>query len=165
MRSVSSATSAGKCTSATFSSRSISNCDQRGRRNNLSLDVVDFHASNLEGVFNLETDVIWLSLGKDGERCTSTIKCNFATISSNSFGNVTQIWTSAFKPEHSVTNGEDEEVHLRRGVVKFHKRLSLHHTGMNTTRSRLNLRCFHYTRLSGPLTWCCNTLSCLRSCK
>ena len=107
---MSSATSAGKCKSATFSSRSISNRDQRGRRNNLSLDAVDFHASNLEGVFNLETDVIWLSLGKDGEHCTSTMKCNFATVSSNSFGSVTQIWTSAFKPEHSVTNGEDEVV-------------------------------------------------------
>ena len=121
---MSSVTSAGKSKSATFSSRSISNRDQRRRRNNLSLDVVDFYASNLEGVFNLETDVIWLSLGKDGECCTSTIKCNVATISSNSFGNVTQIWTSAFKPEHSVTNGEDEVVHLRRGVVKLHKRLS-----------------------------------------
>ena len=140
------------CKSATFSSRSISNRDQRGRRNNLSLDVVDFHASNFEEVFNLETDVIWLSLCKDGERCTSTIKCNFATISSNSFGNVTQIWTSAFKPEHSVTNGEDEVVHLRRSVVNLHKRLSLYHTGMSTTRSRLNLRCLQYSRLSGSGT-------------
>ena len=47
---------------------------------------------------------------------------------------------------------------------KFHptteyRRLSLHHTRMSTTRSRLNLRCLYSAVL------CCNTLSCLRSCK
>ena len=57
--------------------------------------------SILEGVFNLETDVIWLFRGKDGELCTNTMKCNFATASSTSFGNVTQIWTSAFQPARS----------------------------------------------------------------
>ena len=35
--------------------------------------------------------------------------------------------------------------------ITEYRRLSLHHTGKSTTRSRLNLRCHHYSRLSGLL--------------